>query len=81
VKQNITLAIDKPLLKRPRAIAAQRGKSVSALRSEELNKLVNREEEYARAKLKAFAYLESPFHLGGKGMSDREALHARKSLR
>jgi hypothetical protein len=81
MKQNITLAIDKPLLKRARAIAAQRGKSVSALLAEELGKLVNHEEEYARAKAKAFAYLDSPFHLGGTGISDREELHARKSVR
>ena len=31
MKQNITLAIDKPLLKRARSIAAQRGTSISAL--------------------------------------------------
>jgi hypothetical protein len=81
MKQNITLAIDKPLLKRARAIAAQRGTSVSALLAEELGKLVTQEAAYARARAKALAYLESPFHLGGDRICDREALHARQNIR
>lgn len=81
MKQNITVAIDASLLKRARAIAAQRGTSVSALLAAELGKLVNREAAYAQAKSKALAYLENPFHLGGSGISDREELHARQSIR
>jgi hypothetical protein len=81
VKQNITLAIEKPLLKRARAIAAQRGTSVSALLGQELGRLVDREAAYAQAKTRALAYLENPFHLGGTGITNREALHDRQSLR
>jgi len=36
MKQNITVAVDKGLLKKARAIAAQRGASVSALLADEL---------------------------------------------
>lgn len=81
MKQNITLAIDKPLLKRARAIAAQRGTSISALLAQELERLVDREAAYAQAKTKALAHLENPFHLGGAGVPRREELHDRQSLR
>jgi hypothetical protein len=81
VKQNITLAIEKPLLKRARAVAAQRGTSVSALLAQELARLVDREVAYAQARTKALAYLQKPFHLGGAGILSREALHDRQNLR
>ncbi len=81
MKKNITLAIDKPLLKRARAIAAQRGTSISNLLAQELGKLVDREAAYAQARAKALAHLENPFHLGEAGIPDREALHDRQSLR
>ena len=81
MKQNITLAIDKPLLKRARAIAAQRGTSVSGLLAQELGRLVDREATYVQAKTKALAHLENSFHLDGTGVPNREALHDRQSLR
>jgi hypothetical protein len=81
VKQNITLAIEKPLLKRARAIAAQRGTSVSALLGQELARLVDRDAAYAEARKKAMAYLQNPFHLGATRITNREALHDRQSLR
>lgn len=81
MKQNITLAIEKPLLTRARAIAAQRGTSISGLMTEELGKLINREEEFARARARALAHLENPLPLGGKGITNREALHDRQGLR
>ena len=42
MKQNITLALDKLLLKRVRAYAAARGVSVSGMLSEELLQIVER---------------------------------------
>jgi hypothetical protein len=81
MKQNITLAIDKPLLKRAKAIAAQRGTSISGLLGQELARLVDREAAYTEAKTKALVHLENPYHLGGTGIPDREALHDRQSLR
>ena len=81
MKQNITLALDKGLLKRARAIAAQRGTSVSGLLAQELARLIEQQEAYSQARAKAVAHLRRPFHLGGTGISDREALHERQSLR
>jgi hypothetical protein len=81
MKQNITLAIEKPLLKRARALAARRGTSISRLLAEELGRLADRDAAYARARTKALGHLDRPYHLGGRGISDREALHDRQGLR
>jgi hypothetical protein len=43
MKRNITLAVDKSVLSRARAIAAQRGASVSALLAEKPAKIVERD--------------------------------------
>jgi hypothetical protein len=81
MKQNITLAIEKPLLKRARALAAQRGLSISGLLAQELGRLVEREAAYEQARMKALIHLENPYPLGGAGIPAREALHDRQDLR
>ncbi len=81
MKQNITLALDKDLLKRARAFAAQRGISVSSMLAAELRKMVEKETAYEQAKAKALAQLKCPFRLGGARPADRESLHDRQSLR
>ena len=81
MKQNITLAVDQHLLKRARAIAAQRGTSVSGLLTQELVRLVDQQAAYTQARAKALAYLKTPFHLGGAGIPNRDALHDRQGLR
>jgi hypothetical protein len=59
MKQNITLTIDKQLLKRARTVAAQRKTSISAMLASELQKMVARESVYEQAKAKALAHLNS----------------------
>ncbi len=81
MKQNITLALDRQLLKRARVFAARQGASISAMLAGELRRLVEAEETYDRAKRKALQHLRAPFRLGGTGIIDREALHDRQSLR
>ena len=81
MKQNITLALDRGLLRRVRAFAAARGLSVSGMLSDELRQLVEREAAYEQARRKAFAHLDAPFRLGGEGIARRESLHERKNLR
>jgi hypothetical protein len=76
MKQNITLALDKHVLKEARAFAARRGTSISAMLAEELRKAVAEEALYEAAKAKALAQLSSPFRLGGAKVN-REALHDR----
>ena len=77
MKQNITVALDKGLLKRARAIAAQRGASVSSMLADELLKITDRESAYEQSRRRALARLHAPFHLGGKKRASRESLHER----
>lgn len=81
MKQNITLALDRQIVKKARAFAAQRGTSVSAMLADELRRMVEEEALYEQAKVRALAQLNSPFRLGGEKVTDREALHDRHGLR
>lgn len=81
MKQNITLAIDKRLLKQVRAFATARGLSISGMLSQELLRMVEREAAYEQSRRQAFAYLDSPVPLGGGRIASRESLHERKDLR
>lgn len=81
MKRNVTVAIDRELLKRARALAAQRGTSISGLLAAELEKLVNNEQEYQQARARALARLATGFHLGGGKMPGREEVHDRQGLR
>ena len=81
MKQNITLSVDKSILRKARAYAAQRGVSVSAMLADELLRLVERETAYEQAKVRALARLRTPFHLGGEEPASRESLHDRPNLR
>lgn len=81
MKRNITLAIDQQLLKRARALAAQKGVSISRMLAEELRGLVAQDTAYRQAMTRALAQLEAPWRLGGTGIADRGALHDRAGLR
>ena len=81
MKQNITISVEKSLLRKARAVAAQRGASVSAMLAQELLRISDREGEYDRARRRALARLSAPFHLGGHKPAPREALHDRQNLR
>lgn len=77
MKQNITLSIDKEIIKKARVLAAQRQTSISRMLSEELQKLIEDSIEYERSKKKALHYMAKGFHLGGKITVSREELHER----
>ena len=79
MKQKIILSIDGQLLKRARALAAQRGTSISGLLAAELEKMVSKDQDYEQAKARALARLRCGFHLGGAKMSSREEVHRRGS--
>jgi len=79
-KHNITVAIEADLLKRARAVASRRGRSVSALLADELRDLVNEDANYSAAKKRAISLFSSPLALGGKPLG-REATHERGRLR
>jgi hypothetical protein len=79
-KHNITLAIEPSLLKKARAVAARRGRSVSALLADELRELVAEDAHYAKARKRALSLLSSPLSLGGTPLA-REELHERRRIR
>jgi hypothetical protein len=81
MKQNITISVEKSLLAKARALAAQRGVSVSAMLAYELFRIADRESEYGQARRRALARLSAPFRLGGHKPAPREALHDRRNLR
>jgi hypothetical protein len=77
MKQNITLSIDKELIKNARVLAAQRQTSVSRMLSEELQKLIEDSNKYELAKKQALNYISQGFYLGGRITVSREELHER----
>jgi hypothetical protein len=79
-KHNITVAIEPGLLKKARAVAARRGRSVSALLADELRELVDEDAQYAAARRRALALFASPLALGGIPLR-REELHERPHFR
>ena len=80
MKQNITLSLDPALIRKARVLAASRNTSISKMLGDELCRLVEKAESYARARRNALVLLEKGFHLGGRPI-DREALHDRPRLR
>ncbi|MFQ5756437.1 MAG: DUF6364 family protein [Acidiferrobacterales bacterium] len=77
MKQNITLRLEKELIRRARLVAAKRDTSISNLLSEELARITDEAERYEQAKKSALADLGTGFHLGGTLSASREELHER----
>lgn len=77
MKQNITLRLDKALVRRARVVAAKKDTSISNMLSEELTRIVEHAERYEQAKKTALADLDTGFHFGGRITASREELHER----
>jgi len=77
MKQNITLSVDKDLIKKGKVIAAKKNSSVSKMLSEQLRQLVEDNEQYETAKRSALQTLKKGYHLGGKITWKREDLYDR----
>ncbi len=75
-RQNLTIQLDRELIRKAKVLAAQRGTSVSRLLATELGRLVGDDEAYETARRSALQFLERGFHLGGKRVN-REELHER----
>jgi hypothetical protein len=76
-KQNITLSLDRQVLRKARILAARRETSISGLIAREIESLVGQEEAYERAERQARELLEKGFHLGGVIRSRRDEWHER----
>jgi hypothetical protein len=78
MKQNITLSIEKELLKKARLMAAKKETSVTKFLTEQLAKMVSEEDRYDLAKKRALTILKKGFHLGGCIIAKRKELHERR---
>lgn len=77
MKQNITVSLEKDVLRKAKVLAARRETSISGLLRQQIETLVGQEEAYERARSEAMKLLEKGFHLGGARMVSREELHER----
>lgn len=78
MKQNITLSVEKELLKKAKLLAAKKETSVTKLLTEQLTRLVSEDDQYELAKKRALMILKRGFHLGGRIIAKREDLHERR---
>lgn len=79
-RQNVTLSLPKSLLRKAKAVAVSKEKSLSELMRESLEEKVREETGYQRAKEKHTKLLMKGFDLGTKGhfRISREELHERR---
>jgi predicted transcriptional regulator len=77
MKSNVTLKLDRDLLRKARILAAEADTSISALLAQQLEKAVREREGYEQAKRQALANLAKGFHLGFTAPRSRDELHER----
>ena len=77
MKQNITLSLDKEVIRKGKILAARKETSVSKLLAESLGRTVEKEDSYEAAKRNALHTLKRGFHLGGRMSWQREDLYER----
>lgn len=77
MRRNITLKLDADLLREVRVIAAEEGRSVSALLAERLEAAVRERKAYARARRRALARLREGLKLRWAPARSRDELHER----
>jgi hypothetical protein len=76
MKQNITVSLDKEMLRKGKVLAALQGVSLSRMVGDKLTEAIQENEAYDRAKKKALSHLKKGFHFGGR-VPAREELHDR----
>ena len=74
---NVTLKLDADLLRQARVIAAEEGRSLSALLSERLEAMVRERRAFDKARRRALARLRAGMDLRWSPPSGREELHER----
>ena len=74
---NITLRLDADLLREARVLAAEEGRSVSALVTGQLETLVRERKAFGRSQRRALARLRRGLDLGWTPPRSRDQLHER----
>jgi hypothetical protein len=77
MKANITLKLDKDLLREARVLAAEEGTSISALLAARLEQVVRERKTYERARKRAMARLREGLDLQWTRPGSRDELHER----
>jgi len=77
MKTNVTLKLDSDLLREARVLAAEEGRSVSALLTDRLEALVRERKAFDRARRRALARLRDGFDLRWMPSPSRDELHER----
>lgn len=74
---NVTLSLEKEILRDARILAARRGASLTGMLREEIRHLVEADRGYERARRSALRRLARGTSLGGGPLPSREERHAR----
>jgi hypothetical protein len=77
MKTNVTLKVDATLLREARVIAAEEGRSVSALLTDRLEGLVRQRKAFDRARRRALTRLRDGLDLRWTPPKSRDELHER----
>jgi predicted transcriptional regulator len=77
MKTNLTLKLDRNLLRKVRILAAERDTSISALMVEQLEKAVQEHDGYEDAKRRALTRMKRASNLGYTPPASRDELHER----
>ena len=77
MKMNVTLKLDADLLREARVLAAEEGRSISALLTDRLEALVRERKAFEKARRRALARLRDGFDLRWTPPADRNELHER----
>lgn len=77
MKTNVTLKLDADLLRETKEIAAEEGRSVSALVTDRLESLVRERKAFERARRRALARLKKGLDLRWTPPKSRDELHER----
>ena len=77
MKQNITISLDKDLIRAGKMIAAQKGTSLNRMLRLELERIIQNARQYDMAKQKAIAAMEVGFHSGMDRYPSKDELHER----
>jgi len=77
MKTNITLKLDRDLLRNVRVLAAEKDTSVSGLLAEQLEKAVRDRDGYEQAKKRALARMKHASDLGYTPPASRDELYER----
>jgi hypothetical protein len=77
MKANVTLKLDAELLREARVLAAEQGRSVSALLAEHLEALIRERRGFERARRRALSRLRQGLDLGWARPASRDEIHER----